>query len=86
MAKFRHIPAAGIVDDGAVSVEAVSVESEWNPKNPGILHIRSSRFLPAADRVGNGWAVGLDPDGALALVGAILEARAEILDKMGREG
>ena len=76
MAKFRHIPAAGIVDDGAVSVE-----SEWNPKNPGILHIRSSRFLPAADRVGNGWAVGLDPDGALALVGAILEARAELLSK-----
>ena len=83
MAKFRHIPAAGIVDDGAVSVEAVSVESGWNP---GILHIRSSRILPAADRVGNGWAVSLDPDGALALVRAILEARAEILDKMGREG
>ena len=81
MTKFRHIPSAGIVGDGAVSVE-----SGWNPRNPGILHIRSSRILPAADRVGNGWAVSLDPDGALALVRAILEARAEILDKMGREG
>ena len=43
MTKFRHIPSAGIVDGGAVSVE-----SEWNPKNPGILHIRRSRILPAA--------------------------------------